>query len=308
MMSLLRSVFGALTLVLAGFAVAEPAKPQPVCNVLALSGGGSFGAVEIGMLDALVSSGAAPQKFDIVSGISAGGLNAGFLSYYDNISTAIPELKSIYGGLTTDMVYSKGALNIFTKWSIFDTAPLEKTLGGILSKKEPAAATGPLTMIGASNLLTEELDVFIFNDKTEAEKVDVLMATSAIPIAFPPRVINGTHYADGGVISNELINQVLGQRDCSFYNITFVNAHHKDGRNTITGFISFIEAVYHTVMNDYDSQLAQVTNCPYPKGHIKACYPTAAELAKYSILDFDNGLALFELGRKERQCFDYLLC
>jgi predicted acylesterase/phospholipase RssA len=36
----------------------------------------------MGMLDALTGSNQIPTKYDIITGISAGGLNAGFLSYY----------------------------------------------------------------------------------------------------------------------------------------------------------------------------------------------------------------------------------
>ncbi len=43
-----------------------------VCNVLALSGGGSFGSVQMGVLDALIGSGVAPDTYDIITGISAG--------------------------------------------------------------------------------------------------------------------------------------------------------------------------------------------------------------------------------------------
>ena len=54
-----------------------------------MSGGGAFGAVEMGVLDVMVTSGKAPNKYDIVTGISAGGLNAGFLSYYDHVTNAL---------------------------------------------------------------------------------------------------------------------------------------------------------------------------------------------------------------------------
>ena len=297
-----------LTPFCAAAAITSAATPKPVCDVLALSGGGSFGAVEMGILDALTTSGEGAASYDIITGISAGGLNSGFLSYYKEVGDALPDMRAIYEMITTDMIYRKnGVVGILKKWSLFDTTPLQTTLGQILAKKTPVT-DGPLVLVGASNLLTEELDCFVFNDKTEAEKVEVLLATSAIPFAFPPRIINGTHYVDGGVISNEIINQVLGQRSCDFYNITFINAHLKDGRNTVTGLESYVEAVYHTVMNDFDSQLAQVTNCPYPKGRIRACYPTAAALKNYSILDFDNGAVLYDLGKTAHECFSFDLC
>ena len=57
---------------------------QCAFNQLSFSGGGSFGAVEIGIIKRLMENNL--QNFDIYTGISAGALNAGFLSYYKNIN------------------------------------------------------------------------------------------------------------------------------------------------------------------------------------------------------------------------------
>jgi hypothetical protein len=281
---------------------------QETCSVLAMSGGGAFGAVEMGVLDDMVSSGEAPNKYDIVTGISAGGLNAGFLSYYDHVSDALPDIHQIFSELTTASVYTSDILGIFDNWSLYNTAPLEATLTNILAKKIPSA-NPPLTMIGASNLNSSALDVFIFGDKTLSDKVRVLLATSAIPFAFPPRWVNGSLYVDGGVISNELLTQVLGEKPCETYNITFIDAYRRDQTvPSISGFMTYTSTVLKMVWKTFDSQLAQLVKCPYPKGTIKACYPTAAALDNYSSLDFDHGAELYALGKESHECFQYDLC
>jgi predicted acylesterase/phospholipase RssA len=53
-----------------------------VLNQLSFSGGGSLGAVEIGIIKKLSEGGL--KKFDLYTGISAGALNAGLLSYFTN--------------------------------------------------------------------------------------------------------------------------------------------------------------------------------------------------------------------------------
>ena len=281
---------------------------QPTCNVLALSGGGAFGAVEMGVLDAMVHSDEAPNTYDIVTGISAGGLNAGFLSYYDHVTDALPNIQQIFSKLTTASVYKSDIIGILDNWSIYNTAPLEATLTSILAKKVPSA-NPPLTMIGASNLNSSSLDVFIFGDKTPEDKVRILLATSAIPFAFPPRWVNGSLYVDGGVISNELLTQVLGEKPCTSYNITFIDAYRKTQTvPSITGFVSYTSTVLKMVWKTFDSQLAQLTKCPYPKGTIRACYPTAPQLDSYSSLDFDHGAELYALGKQSHECFKYDLC
>lgn len=281
---------------------------QQTCSVLALSGGGAFGAVEMGVLDAMVHSGEAPNQYDIVTGISAGGLNAGFLSYYDHVTDALPDIQQIFSKLTTASVYTSDIIGILDNWSIYNTAPLEATLTNILAKKVPSS-NPPLTMIGASNLNSSSLDVFIFGDKTPEDKVRVLLATSAIPFAFPPRWVNGSLYVDGGVISNELLTQVLGEKPCETYNITFIDAYRRvQTVPSITGFVSYTSTVLKMVWKTFDSQLAQLVKCPYPKGSIRACYPTAPALDSYSSLDFDHGAELYTLGKESHECFNYDLC
>ncbi len=279
------------------------------CNILALSGGGSFGAVEMGVLDAITSDGRAPVSYDIITGISAGGLNTGFLSHFTDVRKALPTIQSIYANLQTSDVYVRDILGILSEWSLYKTHPLEQTLTNILSSTQPSIG-GPLALIGSTNTNTSSLDVFVFKPTDPiTHQVDILMATSAIPLVFPPRILNTSIYVDGGVISNELITQAIGQLPCSSYNLTFVSASRKSGSNIpVSGFFSYVDAILHTLLHSFDSQLARITNCVYPVGTLKACYPTSPALEQYSILDFDNGATLYALGKQSNVCETRPLC
>ena len=74
-----------------------------VLNQLSFSGGGSFGAVEIGIIKNLMER--QIINFDLYTGISAGALNAGFLSYYSNINEGITRAENIYKTINNRMVY-----------------------------------------------------------------------------------------------------------------------------------------------------------------------------------------------------------
>jgi patatin-like phospholipase/acyl hydrolase len=300
-----KKIFGVLATI---FAISN-AKQMPECKILALSGGGSFGAVEMGILDSITSDGRAPVNYDIVTGISAGGLNAGFLSYYDDVRESLPSIQNIYTNLKTSDVYERDLLHVFKDWSIYNSKPLEKTLTNILSSKTPII-NNPITLIGSTNTNTSQLDVFVFHSNfSVVEKVDILMATSAIPLVFPPRFINNNIYVDGGVISNELITESIGVLPCEWYNITFISASPKNSTNVmVTGIFSYIDSIVKTLMNSFDYQLSRFTDCPYPRGTIRACFPTSSELSKYSILDFDNGEILYNLGKTSNECRDIPLC
>jgi len=278
------------------------------CNLLSLSGGGSFGAVEVGILDSLVTTHQVPSRFDVITGISAGGLNAGFLYHFENVTTALPPLKKLYSTLQTTDIYSSDIVGIFKRWSIYNNEPLEQTLINVLGNMNQTTKP-PIVLIGASNILTEHLDVFSFGTLTFEEKISLLMSTSAIPLIFPPRSFKGGMYVDGGVISNEMITQAIGEIQCNFYNITFVSASSKHAaENQVDGLMSYLSAVVHMISRTFDYQLAQATTCTYPKGQINACFPTAIELNKYSILDFNHGLELYMLGKENNECTVYELC
>jgi NTE family protein len=308
--SIILCSLSALTSALRGFRHFAPTvQYQNTCDILAFSGGGSFGAVQGGILQGLLEAQAIPTQYDIITGISAGGLNAGFLSYYNDVSTAVPELYSIMANLTTPNVYKSAILNIFSDWSIYNNSPLEATLHSVIDNK-PTEPGAPIVLIGATNVNTETLDVFRFDLQYTNDRISTLMATSAIPLAFPPRTINGSLYVDGGVINNELISQAMGYASCGSYNFVFISASSRGGRQTVDGFFSYLSAVGHVLLDTFDYQLAEYesASCAYPRGYITACFPTSPELENYSILNFDYGTTLWELGRSAYNCSKLSIC
>lgn len=63
-------------------------------NQLSFSGGGAFGAVELGILKKIRES--YPFNYDRYTGISAGGLNSGFLSHFADVDEGIKEAEEMY--------------------------------------------------------------------------------------------------------------------------------------------------------------------------------------------------------------------
>lgn len=299
-----------LTLSAIGPSSMTTATQTDTCNILALSGGGSFGALQLGILDDLVTSKRIPDRFDLITGISAGGLNVGFLSRYDNISSAIPTLHKIYASLKTKDIYKPHVLGIFTKWGVFDSSPLEQTIRNIL-KWSPKPNNPVRALVGASNINTQMLDIFDYNSLSTEDKVKVLLATSAIPIVFPPVQYKDTYYIDGGAISNEIITQSTGTLNCSFFNVTFISAGRKslpNIDNKVTNIVEYISLVIRLVLNTFNYQGADFTTCEFPRGVINACFPTARQARQYNLLIFENGEELYKLGKMYNKCFQYQLC
>ena len=169
-------------------------KHKKHAHILALSGGGSYGAFGAGVLNGWTESGKRPQ-FDIVTGISTGALIAtlAFLGPdYDD------ELKHLYTELTAaDIFLSKGVVGIFGA-SLLDYTPLKKQIESVVTEQlldQIAAAylKGRRLYVGTTNLDAGELVVWDMGAIAASGHPDrvrvfqkVLRASAAVPGIFKP--------------------------------------------------------------------------------------------------------------------------
>ena len=272
-----------------------------VLNQLSFSGGGSFGAVEIGIIKNLMER--QIINFDLYTGISAGALNAGFLSYYKNIDEGINKAENIYKTINNRMVYK---LLPPTEVSLLNTEPLFNTLLKVIEKmpNEPVVHT----LIGATNLYSGNLDVYTFEDNDDLNKVYLLMSSSAIPGLFPPIRYNGNQYADGGTLSNELL-QV--ENSNQYINITFVTPYegYIYDNTPINSLKEMIKRTINIVTSNFNNQMAKINqNCENPIGEINKYFVDPELLKGYSILNFDNGKELIDIGYNNVEHVKYKLC
>ena len=271
-------------------------------NQLSFSGGGSFGAVEIGILKKVIELNK-NTNYDLYTGISAGALNAGFLSYYSNIRTGIKNAEQIYSSIRNRMIYD---VLPNTGVSLLNTQPLYNTLTKIIEKmpNQPVIHT----LIGATNMYSGKLDIYNFEDQDDINKVLLLMSSSAIPGMFPPIQFNDQLYADGGTLSNELI-QV--EHDSNYLNITFITPYEDYVYNN-TPISSLKDMLCRTVMillSNFNNPMASLNqNCKIPIGEINKFYVPPEVLTKYNILNFDNGKELIDIGYNNVIHKKYIIC
>jgi predicted patatin/cPLA2 family phospholipase len=251
-------------------------------NQLSFSGGGAFGAVEIGILKRISET--EKKKYDLYTGISAGALNAGFLSYFDNVKTGTKISENLYSTLRNRMVYD---ILPTTGVSVLNTDPLFKTLTRIISTMPSKPKIH--TLIGTTNLYSGNLDVYTFEDNDDYNKVLLLMASSAIPGLFPPINYKGQLYADGGTLSNELLQ---AETNSNYLNITYITPYdgylyNDDPINSLT---EMLKRSLSIIMENYNNPLATMNqNCKIAVGEINKYYVSSEYLKGYNILNFDNG-------------------
>jgi predicted patatin/cPLA2 family phospholipase len=260
-------------------------------NQLSFSGGGSFGAVEIGILKRLMETD--NKQFDLYTGISAGALNAGYLSYYKNLNLGIKSAESLYSNIQNRMVYD---ILPNTGVSLLNTDPLKKMLENIIRTMPNPPAIH--TLIGATNMYSGKLDIFPFEDQSDVEKVLLLMSSCAIPGMFPPVKFNGQLYADGGALSNELIDV---EHDASYLNITFITPY-EDYAYDDTPINSLKDMLCRTAMiilSNFNNPMSSINeNCRVPIGEINKYYVPPDVLKGFNILNFNRGEELVDIGYK----------
>jgi NTE family protein len=152
---------------------------------LVLSGGGSRGYAHIGVLEALYEKG---LQVNALSATSAGALIGAFIC--DGFHPT--EIREIV--LKEE---PKVAFNLMGfKNGLLSLNAVTKFVKKHLRSKNIEQLRLPF-YVSVTNLLNSEQTVF-----NEGPILTVLSAASAIPVLFPPVIINGIPYADGGISNN----------------------------------------------------------------------------------------------------------
>lgn len=195
-------------------------------DVLILSGGGDYGAFGAGVLTGWGSVKGELRRpdFDVVTGVSTGALIAPFAFLGDDESYA--QVEGLYREPRKDWIESRGMF-FFMPWnsSFADTAGLRRDLKMHLppikiQRIADCSATDRALVIGTTNLDMGTMRGFALGEESEEAAYtgeyerfyDILMASAAIPGAFPPVVIDDEIYVDGGTTSNILFGSNLRAR------------------------------------------------------------------------------------------------
>ena len=199
--------------------------PMPQVQLLAVSGGGENGAFGAGLLCGWSAQGSRPV-FELVTGVSTGALTAPFAylgSGYD------PQLRAVYTQLSPDDVLSK---RFFTaallEDAMADNAPLFRTISRYLNNDMMAALAkgyneGRLLLIGSTDLDAQQpvlWNIGAIASSGHPNALDtirrILLASAAIPGAFPPTMFNVTlggksyqeMHVDGGAFAQAFLYPV----------------------------------------------------------------------------------------------------
>ncbi|MBI3512722.1 MAG: patatin-like phospholipase family protein [Proteobacteria bacterium] len=205
--------------------------------VLVFQGGGALGAYQAGVYQALDEAGIEP---DWVIGTSIGAINASLIAG-NAPADRLPRMREFWrrmthgplarmaGAIPGFGVQAANAITVATglpaffqpnPWAFlgaqmplgaetagyYSTKPLEETLGDLI---DPIAlnAGAPRITVGAANVQSGQMHYF--DSRETPITVRHVMASGALPPAFPAVRIDGELYWDGGILSNTPVEAVF---------------------------------------------------------------------------------------------------
>jgi len=201
-------------------------------TVLVLQGGGALGAYQAGAYEGLAEAGLVP---DWVTGVSIGAINAALIAgnppprrverlreFWDRVSASAPvmlppafdPLRVAFNRVSAFGAVAFGVNGFFSPrvpppyfaidgtpgaLSFYDTEPLKRTLEELVDFRLINNHSMRLS-VGATNVRTG--DSVYFDNRHRPITTEHIRASGALPPGFPPVMIDGEEYWDGGIVSN----------------------------------------------------------------------------------------------------------
>ena len=170
-----------------------------------LSGGGSLGAVQVGMLRALYERGIVP---DLLVATSVGALNAAFIASRPQAVRTADELAKVWRTLHRSQVFPRNLVTgllgfLGHRNSMIPSSGLRRLLEEHLEFSRLEDATIPLHVIAVEVLSGDERRL------SRGNAIDAVMASAAIPAVFSPVKWLEEELIDGGVANNSPISHAV---------------------------------------------------------------------------------------------------
>ncbi len=169
-----------------------------------LGGGGNLGSIQVGMLRALAARGERP---DIVLGCSVGSLNA-MATAADPGVAGIEELRRVWLGIESRDIFPGGRFD--GPWQLLKRAPSLYPNDGLRALIRRCAPFErfedfPIPFQCVATDMANGRSRWFSSGPVEAP----ILASAALPAAFPPVEIDGNHYIDGAVTDNVPISRAV---------------------------------------------------------------------------------------------------
>ena len=263
--------------------------PRPVGYVL--GGGGSLGAVQVGMLQALGEHDIPP---DIVAGTSVGSLNGAVLALEPK--SAANRLSHLWARMTRDRVFPGGLLAQartlqHTRTHLFPSSGLATVIADFIGADLTFADLALPFAAVTTDIATARPHVL-----RDGLLLPALLASSAIPGIFPPVELGSQRLYDGGLVANVPMRQAVAMGARS---LVVLDCNFPGSIPEVSGSIA--EVLFYTVLVTIRSQA--ILEAPLVAAEVPVVYLHGPEPQRISPLDFRQTGTLIEAAYEAARAF-----
>lgn len=230
---------------------------------LVLSGGGNHGAVQVGMLRAIVEHGIEP---DLVVGCSIGALN-GVAYAQDPTLAGIERLDHLWRGLGEAGIFPSGLMQTLALArkgeSVHTNDRLRGLLEGLLRVERFEDLPVPFQCIATDVMGVREVWF------SSGALVDPILASAALPGILPAVEIDGVRYLDGAIVDDVPVSRavVLGARTIYVLHCGTIDRPRPEPQRPIDVAVqAYWIARHHRFKRDLESLPAEVEAIVLPTG------------------------------------------
>ena len=178
-----------------------------------LGGGGVRGAVEVGMLRALLEADITPA---LIVGTSIGAINGAAVAQNPTMAV-VEELERAWASPTASAVYGDSWWRQMQRLAqsrthLNDPGPLRELLASIIgadTRFEDLA----IPFAACASSIERAAEVWFDSGPV----IDAVLASASVPAALPPTLINGEHYIDGGIVNSIPLGEAVRRGATEIY-------------------------------------------------------------------------------------------
>lgn len=277
-----------------------PIVSASVCRILSLSGGGSHGAFEAGVLSNLISHDDW-TPWDVHTGVSAGSLGILGLTK-TNYEENLQKVRGIWEVTTTFDVIEP----LTSKNSISGNSKVRRLISETINDLSGDPSPGRF-VVGVTDLVGGDFVALPLN--TAAPEHNYVLASTSIPVVFPPEPISyggrSMMAADGGLQKNEFFLSSLSYCDssASSYEMDLILANYmtlEDSQGPWDLYHILTRSI-GIIMNDFNNIYHKsVLECAQenPGGlRLTVNVHMPPSPINIGVLDFNHGAYMWDLGR-----------
>lgn len=254
--------------------------------ILVLGGGGVKGLSHVGAWKAIEELGIEVDEIIGTSiGALAGACVACGMGWRDMATQALSLRKSNIAMLNRWVVL----LNGIRQQSLFLAAPFQKYIRSVL----PVARFDELQIpfsLNAVDLETGRMEWFGVGGRTDVELADAIYASCALPVFYPPGLIDGRHYIDGGVGDTLPIERAAERGADLIIAIDVAAGEEKDSLDTVSKGMAAIHHRTYDILT-YARRRRRLESWDGPP-----LVYVRPSLDGYSTFDFENTKYFLEEG------------